>query len=446
MKPTVTINLAGVVYHIDNDAYETLNAYLKDIEAHLEDSDSKKEIMQDIEARIAELFSMHMKYSHIEVVNSTMVADIMTQLGSPEMISSGTEESEGDSETGDSESPEGTNDDKKAAEQPKPYKKRFYRNIDNQIIGGVCSGFGEYIGIDALWIRLLMIVLFCLQGVGFIVYLLLWLIVPAANTAARRLEMRGIEPSAENIRAEVERVRDNVDANGNLKQQNNYGCLRTILIAGMAILCFPIAIAVFAIIFTLICAGFGIFMGGIGTAVGLSAVADILAVPQSLFVFAIIAAICGVLIVIIPIIVLFTWAIRRNRTGQGLKSGFWITSLVIWLIALFTLIAFNFRIGAEISKYEGYSFEEKAENYTTQMGIRLYKQIDPTVNISMYHNQVILNGDTISREEFIERTFGDGDFEDQIEQYAERYADSVAYQIDNAQSAGVLEITSESNN
>ena len=91
MKPTVTINLAGVVYHIDNDAYETLNAYLKDIEAHLEDSDSKKEIMQDIEARIAELFSMHMKYSHIEVVNSTMVADIMTQLGSPEMISSGTE-------------------------------------------------------------------------------------------------------------------------------------------------------------------------------------------------------------------------------------------------------------------------------------------------------------------------------------------------------------------
>ena len=80
------------------------------------------------------------------------------------------------------------------------------------------------------------------------------------------------------------------------------------------------------------------------------------------------------------------------------------------------------------------------------MGIRLYKQIDPTANISMYHNQVILNGDTISREEFLERTFSDGDFEDQIEQYAERYADSVAYQIDNAQSAGVLEITSESNN
>ena len=175
MKPTVTINLAGVVYHIDNDAYETLNAYLKDIEAHLEDSDSKKEIMQDIEARIAELFSMHMKYSHIEVVNSTMVADIMTQLGSPEMISSGTEESECDSETDDSESPEGTNDDMKAAEQLKPYKKRFYRNTDNQIIGGVCSGFGEFIGIDDLWIRLLMIVLFCLQGVGFIVYLLLWL-------------------------------------------------------------------------------------------------------------------------------------------------------------------------------------------------------------------------------------------------------------------------------
>ena len=258
--------------------------------------------------------------------------------------------------------------------------------------------------------------------------------------------MRGIEPSAENIRAEVERVRDNVDANGNLKQQNNYGCLRTILIAGLAILCFPIAIAVFAIIFALICAAFGILMGGIGTAVGLSAVADILAVPQSLFVFAIIAAICGVLIVIIPIVVLFTWAIRRNRTGQGLKSGFWITSLVIWLIALFTLIAFIFRTGAEISKYEGYSFEEKAKNYTTQMGIRLYKQIDPTVNISMYHNQVILNGDTISREEFIERTFGGGDFEDQFEQYAERYADSVAYQIDNAQSAGVLEITNQNNN
>lgn len=445
MKPTVTINLAGVVYHIDNDAYETLNAYLKDIEAHLEDSDSKKEIMQDIEARIAELFSMHMKFSHIEVVNSTMVADIMAQLGSPEMISSGTEESDSESER-NSDNGSDSCEKEAAAEQPKPYKKRFYRNLDNRILGGVCSGFGEFIGIDALWIRLLMVVLFCLQGVGLIVYLLLWLIVPSANTAARRLEMRGIEPSAENIRAEVERVRSNVDANGNLQQQNNYGCLRTILIAGLAILCFPITIAVCAVIFALLCATFGILFGGIGTALGLSSVAHILAVPQSFFVFAIIAAICGVLIVVIPIVVLITWAIRRNRTGEGLKRGFWITALVAWLVALFTLIVFLFRTGGEISKYEGRTLEDKAKNYATQTAIRIYEQMDPNANISTYKGRVIFNGDTISMEEFLERTFDNDEFEYQIEQMTEAYADSIANDIVNAQSAGILEITDQNGN
>lgn len=418
MKQTVTINLAGIVYHIDDDAYEILNAYLKSIESHLEESDSKTEIMQDIEARIAELFSQHLKFGHIEVVNINLVNDVIAQLGSPEMITDG-EETE--------EETENRNDTAQNAEnQPAQpaRKKRFYRDIDHQVVGGVCSGLAQLIGIDVVWVRLVIALLLFLEGIGFFLYLLLWIIVPAANTAARRLEMRGVEPSAENIKAEVERLRENVDENGNLKQQNKgdgpWGCLKVLVIVAACICGFPFIIAAFGVVF-------GLIFGGIGAVMGVFPGADLGGVFSS-FAFGALAAIA---IILIPIIVLIIWAIHRNRTNEPMSKGFWATSIAIWLIAFICLFIFGVNFCKSIGELEGNTIDEKMESLGERIE-HFFENMDEDAVI-------VVNGDTITfgqaKQMMNDSTYEDSIFMESLEQLNDEFGDGA--------SEGILEVTEE---
>lgn len=417
MKQTVTINLAGIVYHIDDDAYEILNAYLKSIESHLEASDSKTEIMQDIEARIAELFSQHLKFGHIEVVNINLVNDVIAQLGTPEMITDG-------EETSEDENKEETKSTQEAQPAQPARKKRFYRDTDHQVVGGVCSGLAQLIGIDVVWVRLLVALLLFLEGIGFFLYLLLWLIVPAANTAARRLEMRGEEPSAENIKAEVERLRENVDENGNLKQQNKgdgpWGCLKVLVIAIACICCFPFIVAIFGVVF-------GLIFGGMGALMGVFPGADLGGVFSS-FAFGAVAAIA---VILIPIIVLIAWAIHRNRTNEPMSKGFWATSIILWLISFVCFFIFGINFCKSIGELEGSSFEEKMES----LGERIeaaFENIDEDATI-------VVNGDTITigqAKQLIEESADeDAELRENLEQLNDEFGDGA--------SEGVLEVTEE---
>lgn len=420
MKQTVTINLAGIVYHIDEDAYEILNAYLKSIESHLEDSDSKTEIMQDIEARIAELFSQHLKFGHIEVVNINLVNDVTAQLGSPEMITDGEEASE-ETETANGKEANTTSEPQPA--QP-ARKKRFYRDTDHQVIGGVCSGLAQLIGIDVVWVRLVVALLLFLEGIGFFLYLLLWLIVPAANTAARRLEMRGEEPSAENIKAEVERLRENVDENGNLKQQNKgdgpWGCLKVLVIAIACICCFPFIVAIFGVVF-------GLVFGGMGALMGVFPGTDLGGVFSS-FAF---GALAAILTILIPIIVLIVWAIHRNRTNEPMAKGFWTTSIILWLISFICLFIFGINFCKSIGELEGNSFEEKMENLGERLE-RIFENMDEDATI-------VVNGDTITfgqaKQMIEEGTLEDSILMENLEQLDDEFGDGA--------SEGVLEVTEE---
>lgn len=417
MKQTVTINLAGIVYHIDDDAYEILNAYLKSIESHLEESDSKTEIMQDIEARIAELFSQHLKFGHIEVVNINLVNDVTAQLGSPEMITDG-------EETSEDENKEETKSTQEAQPAQPARKKRFYRDTDHQVVGGVCSGLAQLIGIDVVWVRLVVALLLFLEGIGFFLYLLLWIIVPAANTAARRLEMRGEEPSAENIKAEVERLRENVDENGNLKQQNKgdgpWGCLKVLVIAIACICCFPFIVAIFGVVF-------GLIFGGMGALLGVFPGADLGGVFSS-FAFGAVAAIA---VILIPIIVLIVWAIHRNRTNEPMSKGFWATSIILWLISFICFLIFGINFCKSIGELEGSSFEEKMES----LGERIeaaFENIDEDATI-------VVNGDTITigqAKQLIEESADeDAELRENLEQLNDEFGDGA--------SEGVLEVTEE---
>ena len=152
MKKTLTVNLNGIVFHIDDDAYEMLQRYLHEIADHFQSEDEKKEIMADIEARIAELFTEKLQKNK-NVVTLSDVEEIIEIMGKPSQY---TDEEE--------ETPKASKNDKKQHNN----SRRFYRDPDNAVLGGIAGGLSAYFNIDVTWIRIILVLLVFL-GVGFIV-------------------------------------------------------------------------------------------------------------------------------------------------------------------------------------------------------------------------------------------------------------------------------------
>jgi phage shock protein PspC (stress-responsive transcriptional regulator) len=196
MKKTLTINLSGSVFHIDDDAYEKLSAYLNKINRHFGNDADAKEIVEDIEARIAEIFAEKVR-NGVEVINIDHVAEVIVIMGTPEAISN--EEEDKEQESG-----------------KKYYRtrgRRLYRDPEDKVLGGVCSGLGAYFSIDPVIIRIIFLLLFFAGGSSFLAYLILWIVVPKAYTTAQRLEMKGEEVNIDNIsksiKVEMQDVKDN---------------------------------------------------------------------------------------------------------------------------------------------------------------------------------------------------------------------------------------------
>jgi len=359
MKPTVTVNIGGIAFHIDDDAYSLLSGYLQDIENHLHESDSKKEIMQDIEARIAELFKQHLNFSHLEVVNLVMVQDVIKQLGRPEVISDGMSEEEMPEEEQNNEKTEDAAE--QASEQPH-YRKHFYRDVDQQNIGGVCAGIGKLLGIDAIWIRIIFILLFLLNGVGMLLYLVLWIIVPPANTAARRLEMEGIEPSAENIRNEVEQQRLRNEANPYKPGRSSgnavvYGCFIALLI----LFGLPIVLVLIAVLIALVCAALGVGAASIPL-VGV-------AFADGLVNAGLVTIGCTLASILLPIIALSVWATRRNKGKEQPKAAFWIFMLILWIIAVVGMLTFGVYTSVRLENIDEEQVSQNIIQYLDSTGI-----------------------------------------------------------------------------
>ncbi len=190
MKRTVTANISGIVFHIEEDAYEKLEAYLKRIREHLANDEGLEEIMEDVEARIAELFREKLG-SGKEVVTKEDVERTIEILGRPEAFGDGEPHAE-----------EGENESSGEASGSGP-EKRIYRNPDDKVLGGVCSGISAYLGRDPLWLRLAFVVAVLAAGVGPIIYLVLWVIVPEARTRSEKLHMRGEAVNLDNLKRKM---------------------------------------------------------------------------------------------------------------------------------------------------------------------------------------------------------------------------------------------------
>ncbi|WP_242203594.1 PspC domain-containing protein [Aestuariivivens insulae] len=196
MNKTVNINLAGIFFHIDEDAYLKLQRYLEAIKRSFTDSQGRSEIIADIEARIAELFNERVQHDK-QVIRLKEVDEIITIMGQPEDYLVDDEIFE---------------DEPKASykKQSSPSKKLF-RDTDNSYISGVSSGLGHYLGIDAVWVRLLWIILTIGSGGSFIfIYILFWILVPEAKTTAEKLMMTGEPVNISNIEKKIKDGFDNV--------------------------------------------------------------------------------------------------------------------------------------------------------------------------------------------------------------------------------------------
>lgn len=198
MKKTFTINISGKLFHIEEDAFDQLHDYLQSLKHYFNSQSGGQEILQDIEARCAELFQEKISEKQ-EAITNEWVEEVTARMGKPEDFM-GSEQAT----FSDNANPE-TRGEKR--------KKRLYRDTENRMLGGVCSGMSIYFNTDPTLIRIIFIVLVFLGvGISIVVYLILWVVVPKATTTAHRLEMRGEEPTIYNIQKtiqeEVKEVKD----------------------------------------------------------------------------------------------------------------------------------------------------------------------------------------------------------------------------------------------
>ena len=185
MKKTLTINLGGSVFHIDEDAYQLLDKYLSNLRIHFKKEEGSDEIMNDFELRISELFSERIRLGY-QVISIDLVEEVIKRMGKPEEIFDEEIHEEQEHVANESNTQHTT-------------RKRLMRDPDNKVLGGVAGGIAAYTGWDATAIRIILFLLMFYYGITIPIYLVLWLIIPQARTATEKLEMRGESVTIENI-------------------------------------------------------------------------------------------------------------------------------------------------------------------------------------------------------------------------------------------------------
>ena len=182
MKTTVSINIGGLAFHIDEDAYAVLKKYFRRVEMHYVKEEGYEEIISDIESRVADLFKERVN-DYKQVIVQADVTEVIGIMGEPADF----EEEKSDARTSILST----------------RRNRIYRDVDNKIVAGVCSGLAAYWAIDVIIIRVLFIVFAFAGGASLVIYPILWIVLPPALTTAEKIEMRGKPVNVDNIKNTV---------------------------------------------------------------------------------------------------------------------------------------------------------------------------------------------------------------------------------------------------
>ncbi|MBK8701039.1 MAG: PspC domain-containing protein [Saprospiraceae bacterium] len=200
MNKIININLGGMPFVIDDDAYEYMSGYLNSIRNHFAFSESREEIMYDIEMRMSELFQERLKSK--QIITITELEAVIRIMGRPEEFGG--------------EPMEDAATDFRERRTSGDYKyiktgKRLFRDPENKVIGGVCSGIATYLGIeDPIWVRLVFGIGLFAGGAGLLLYMFLMIAVPKAVTSSDKLAMKGEPINIDNIARKVEEEIDTI--------------------------------------------------------------------------------------------------------------------------------------------------------------------------------------------------------------------------------------------
>ena len=263
MKKNLTINFFGTLYAIDEDAYELLNRYLGDMKRYFSRKEGGEEIADDIEHRVAELM-LELKNDGREPIDIALVKEIIGRIGNPEEL----DEASGEGESGSATGHRGR---EWFSEQVS--KKRLYCNPDDKLLCGVLSGIACYLGIDPVWVRLIVVALAILPipfiYISFwtvlIIYFVLALIIPEAKTPEERLRMHGKPVTMENLNEEIVNRTDGTER----PADKHSGFVQVLIVLIKAILIFMLASIAFGGFALLLMVLFGasflgfVFNGGV---------------------------------------------------------------------------------------------------------------------------------------------------------------------------------------
>ena len=337
MKTSININLFGTLYAIDEDAHQLLRQYLENMKSYFSRQEGGDEISDDIEHRVAELF-WELKQAGNESITIEQVRSIIQEIGNPEEMggqeaeATGTDSNANTAEQGstgqNTTGQDGHLGAHEAASRAKSWmsQRRFYRDPQDKLVGGVLSGIAHYFGNgDPIIWRLLFVVLtlFGLAIPIIPIYLVVWLCAPEAKTAEERLRMKGMEVNPENIKSQVLGYDDPSVST----KQNNNGCLSSF--TGLMAICFKILLvlmaipvlfviavvlfALFAVLFSLVASLFGLATGI--TAGGTSLIGSIIA-PEKWTILALVLA--GLAFIALIIYTIYRFFHRDRTPASGL--------------------------------------------------------------------------------------------------------------------------------
>ena len=200
MNKIIQVNLAGQSVSIDEKAYQSLSSYLQTLENHFAKTEDGGEILHDIEARIAELFFGKIKKGN-SFINATDVNEAIHLMGTPEDISIDEDQ------------------EHKNSDGPPISHKKLFRDTDDVVLGGVCSGLAAYFNIDTNIMRILVILLIIFTGIPLIAYFVIWIAIPEATTPEDRSRMYGrnttVNDIANNVRNEATNAARSVKTKAN---------------------------------------------------------------------------------------------------------------------------------------------------------------------------------------------------------------------------------------
>ncbi|MBA7567315.1 hypothetical protein ES708_09025 [subsurface metagenome] len=258
MKETVKINLNQRLFDLDADAYKKLKDYLDSLKNYFKKTpDEAEEILQDIEQRIAEILQEKLGNTK-QVVTLADIEEVIQMMGTADDFA---RENEMQDETTNNQQQEQKAQDTFVFNKQ---HRRLYRDVDNNIIGGVCGGIAAYFNIDPVWIRLAFI-----DGIGFLAYLVMWIAVPGAHTTAQKLQMKGQAVTIENIqhsvKMEFNKVKDNLS---NFSKSESYKKAQNTAAEILSALG-NILLVIFKVILIII--GIGLAIAGVALLIGLSA-------------------------------------------------------------------------------------------------------------------------------------------------------------------------------